>query len=91
MGQKKWTIRYETNVIKNDIPLLSHTIKQRIQKAIETKLISNPVYFGKPLRYSLNHLRSFRVGDYRILYGIDHDQYIISIYSIGHRRDIYEE
>jgi mRNA interferase RelE/StbE len=31
-----------------------------------------------------------RVGDYRILYLIDDQQHTVSIYRIGHRRDVYE-
>lgn len=30
-----------------------------------------------------------RVGSYRILYTIDEDQRLITVYAIGHRRDIY--
>ncbi len=85
-----WQIRYAESVVADDIPRLDHAVKQRIRKAIETKLTIDPVRFGKPLRHSLHHLRSLRVGDYRILYHIDVDARVISIASIGHRRDIYE-
>lgn len=91
MSQPKWTIRYADSVVKNDIKALDHAIKQRIRKAIETKLAIDPFHFGKPLRYSLYNLRSLRVGDYRVLYHIDNEQNIISVSAIGHRRDIYEE
>ena len=86
-----WQIRYGETVVREDIPRLDRTAKQRIRKAIETKLTTDPLRFGKPLRHSLNHLRSLRVGDYRVLYHVDHEQSLISIASIGHRRDVYED
>jgi len=85
-----WQIQYADQVVREDIPKLDHATKQRIKKAIETKLVSDPRRFGKPLRHSLHHLRSLRVGDYRILYHLDHDAMMVSIVSIGHRRDVYE-
>jgi len=30
-----------------------------------------------------------RVGDYRVLYEVDHAQRIVSVFAIGHRRDVY--
>lgn len=32
-----------------------------------------------------------RVGDYRIIYDVDHAEKLISVEKIGHRRDVYEE
>jgi len=30
-----------------------------------------------------------RVGDYRIVYGIDDEQRVVEVVHIGHRRDVY--
>lgn len=87
----EWTIRYADSVVSNDLPALDHTAKQRIRKAVETKLALDPMHFGKPLRYSLFNFRSLRVGDYRVLYHIDHEHHLISISAIGHRSEIYED
>lgn len=86
-----WRIQYADSVVQDDIPRLDHAAKQRIKKAIETKLTSDPLRFGKPLRHSLHHLRTLRVGDYRVLYHLDHDAMLVSIASIGHRRDVYDD
>ena len=86
----EWSIRYSDDTIKKDIPKLSISIKQRIKLSIENKLMKNPLHFGKPLRYSLNNLRCLRVGDYRVLYAVDHEQNIISVVSIAHRKDVYK-
>ena len=85
-----WQIRYSDLVVRQDIPKLDKAVGKRIQKGIEAKLITDPMRFGKPLRYSLYHLRSLHVGDYRVLYQLDHDTKTVSIASIGHRKDVYE-
>ncbi|MFP5468206.1 MAG: type II toxin-antitoxin system RelE family toxin [Alphaproteobacteria bacterium] len=86
-----WKLRYADSVIREDIARLDLAVRQRIRKSIETKLVIDPLRFGKPLRHSLHHLRSLRVGDYRVLYHLDQDAQMVSIVSIGHRRVIYEE
>lgn len=86
-----WRIRYEEHVVREDIKGLDRTIKNRIRKAIDQKLTQDPQHFGKPLRYSLNSLRSLRVGDYRVLYAIDREKALVSIVSIAHRRHVYDD
>ena len=85
-----WQIRYSDAVVSEDIPALGTAAKKRIKAAIETKLMRDPLTFGKPLRYSLSGQRSLRVGDYRVLFTLDHSTHTISITAIGHRSDIYE-
>lgn len=82
-----YNILYQDEVIKKHIPKLSVAVKSIIKSNIESKLISDPISFGKPLRYSLKGHRRLRVGDYRIVYRIDGDDVIII--AIKHRKDIY--
>ena len=44
----------------------------------------------KALTGDLSGLYKLRAGDYRILYEILHDERIIVIHAIGHRREIYQ-
>lgn len=30
-----------------------------------------------------------RVGDYRILYVVDDEEFVVTVLSVGHRRDVY--
>jgi mRNA interferase RelE/StbE len=89
-GNNPFTVEYVASVLKEDIPKLPQNIRKTIKNAIETRLIMDPVQFGKPLRYSLSGLRSLRVGDYRIIYTINLKQKLVSILSIAHRREVYE-
>jgi mRNA interferase RelE/StbE len=59
-----------------------------VKAAIET-LTLEPER-GKPLQLTLKGLRSWRTGDYRIIYRIMGDRIEILIIAIGHRRDIYD-
>lgn len=82
-------IEYLESVVRDDIPKLSHAARIQIRKAIESKLTSHPIEFGKPLRYSLKGARSLRVGDYRVVYKIEPSD-VVLIVKIGHRREVYE-
>lgn len=90
-GSKSYTIEYLLSVVEEDIPLLPKRIKSSIKKAIEERLMTDPIGFGKPLRYSLRGHRRLRVGDYRIVYRIDLDIKLVIIVTIKHRKDIYKE
>ena len=73
--------------ITDDLANIPVNIKKRIQKAIESRLIVDPINYGLPLRKSLQGHRKLRVGDYRIIYRIDAEKIIVL--KIGHRRDVY--
>jgi mRNA-degrading endonuclease RelE of RelBE toxin-antitoxin system len=84
-----WRIEYLESVVRDDIPILSEAVRRRIRKAIEDKLGSNPVEFGKPLRYSFKGARRLRVGDHRVIYRIEPPDVVLAV-KIGHRRDVYD-
>ena len=83
-----YNIHYSDQVVQRDISRLSQPVKIIIRKAIESKLLIDPIKFGKPLRYNLKGCRSFRVGDYRVIYQLLGNT--ISILLIRHRKDCYK-
>lgn len=85
-----YSVQYLDSV-KEDLRGLQKSVKEKIRKAIERKLMLNPIEFGKPLQYSLKGLRRLRVEDYRIIYQIDLDSKTVLIVKIGHRKEVYEE
>jgi mRNA interferase RelE/StbE len=85
-----YRIVYLESVVRHDIPGLSASAKRRIRKAIEQKLGSHPVEFGKPLRYSFRGARRLRVGHYRVIYAIEPPDVVVVV-KIGHRRDVYSD
>lgn len=84
-----FTVEYLESV-KDDLRFISKGDKQKIRKAIESKLVNNPIEFGKPLQYSLKGLRRLRVGDFRVIFQIDAKANLVLIVKIGHRKDIYD-
>jgi mRNA interferase RelE/StbE len=83
-------IEYLESVVREDIPSLSKAGKDQIRKAIERKLTSHPVEFGKPLRYSFKGARRLRVGDWRVIYRIEPPDVVVVV-KIGHRKEVYED
>lgn len=90
-GNNTYYIEYLESVVNDDIPLLPKKIKASIKNAIEERLMTDPIGFGKPLRYSLKGHRRLRVGDYRIVYRIEQNKRVVVIVAIKHRKDIYED
>jgi len=83
-----YKIEYLESVVEDDISNLTKSEKIKIKKAIEEKLVNDPVRFGKPLQYSLKGCRRLRVGDYRVVYVIEKD--VVIIVKIGHRKEVYK-
>ena len=83
-----WKIVYKKSVEK-DLKNISSNIKTAIKKSIETKLMTDPLLFGKPLRKNLTGLMKLRVRDYRIIYSVDRKIVVVYVIKIGHRKDIY--
>ena len=85
-----YRIEYLESVVRHDIPALPSNARGRIRSAIDRKLGSHPIEFGKPLRYSFRGARRLRVGDYRVIYTIEPPETVVII-KIGHRREVYED
>ena len=68
------------------IAKLPATVQQRLQVAIE-RLAAHPE-LGKMLTGHLESIGSYRTGDYRILYRVEHPSTLL-ILTVGHRRDVY--
>ena len=62
--------------------------QERIGRKIED-LKSNPE-LGKPLTGKLAGLWSLRTGDYRALYQIRHNELLILVLKIRHRKNAYD-
>lgn len=83
-------MEYLASVVQEDIPQLPKSAKQMIKRAIESRLMVDPIGFGKPLRYSLKGHRRLRVSDYRVIYRIEPEKKNLIVVAIKHRKKIYE-
>lgn len=85
----KWSISYKEST-KKDLKKISHDLRYIIRRAIEEKLMVDPLKFGLPLRRSLKGYMKLRVGDYRIIYSVKKKTVTVHVIKIGRRKDVYE-
>jgi len=78
---------YHPDVKKQDIPKLNGDVRDRIRKAIETRLMIAPHDYGEPLRKTLKGYWKMRVGDCRVVFRVDGEA--ILVLGICHRKDVY--
>jgi len=84
----RFTVTYDSVVRRDDTPKMSATWKRKVRQAIETKLLTHPDVYGKPLRRSLKGFRKLRVGDYRVIFRIQDTR--ILVFAILHRSVVYD-
>lgn len=82
-----WAVVYKKSVQK-DLKRISRDIQYIIRRAIEDKLMIDPLRFGLPLRRDLKGRMKLRVGDYRIIYTIDKNTVTVYVIKIGHRKEV---
>lgn len=81
-----WTIRFTASAAKA-VRKLDPEIRRRVRLAVAT-LREEPER-GKPLQLTLKGLRSWRTGDFRIVYRLEARQVEVLVIAVGHRRDVY--
>lgn len=84
----EFKIIYQLAVTQEDIPRIAETWRNKIESAIEEKLVTHPDVYGKPLRRSFRGYRKLRVGDYRVVFRIEALQ--VKIFAIAHRSVVYK-
>jgi mRNA interferase RelE/StbE len=85
-----WKVVYKKSVQK-DLRGISPDVQYIIRRAVEEKLMTDPLRFGLPLRRNLWGLMKLRVGDYRIIYSIEKEAVTVHVIKIGHRKDVYDK
>ncbi len=81
-----WTIRFTASAAKA-VRKLDPEIRRRVRLAVAT-LREEPER-GKPLQLTLKGLRSWRTGDFRIVYRLEAGRVEVLVIAVGHRRDVY--
>jgi mRNA interferase RelE/StbE len=82
-----WTLVYAASAVRS-LRKLDPQVQRRIKAALE-ELAETPER-GKPLQMTLEGLRSWRTGDFRIVYRVLGERIEVLVLAIGHRRDVYE-
>lgn len=83
-----YELYYHPQVRQSDLPRIDPAARERIRKAIETRLGEMPQYHSEPLRKTLKPYRKLRVGDYRVIFRVDGDR--VFVLAVLHRKDAYQ-
>ncbi len=87
-----YKIRITTN-FKRDLKALDRDISSRIISKIEW-LAKHPEAIRHPLKHipkDLKGLHKYRIGNYRVLFWVDHNNKALTLYGIEHRRSVYDK
>ena len=82
-----YNIVYKKSV-QNDLKKLSKAEARRVLNQLEEELSKNAADYPV-LKGPFAGLRKYRVGDYRVIYAILHDDVVIL--RVGHRKDVYKK
>ena len=82
-----WEVVY-TLTAKAAIRKLDPGTRNKVRAAVD-ELSKDPLQ-GKPLSFTLKGLRSWRTGDWRIIYRAEAEKVVVVVVTVGHRRDVYE-
>ena len=85
---KKWKMQFTPEAARL-LSKLHPKNKKHIKKAV-IELRQNP-YTGKDLQEELFGFKSLRIKKYRIIYFLKEEEYLLRIYYIGQRSDVYEQ
>ena len=85
---KKWKLRFTPEAARL-LSKIHPENKKYIKKALK-ELRQNP-YTGKDLQEELFGFNSLRIKKYRIIYDMREDEYLLRIYYIGQRSNVYEQ
>lgn len=77
-----------TRTVAESIISLHPDIKKQIKIAV--KELSVAPYTGKELQEELSGFLSYRFKRYRIIYQVNDQDKVLTIFMLGHRRDVYE-
>ncbi|PWJ54606.1 addiction module toxin, RelE/StbE family [Quadrisphaera granulorum] len=68
---------------------LPEAVAAAVLEFLRGPLAENPHRVGRPLRGSVEGLRSARRGDYRVIYEIQEHRVVVRVIRMQHRRDAY--
>lgn len=80
-----------TPTFERDFRKLDDTVARRVSKKI-AHLAAHPELMGQALHNmpaDLAGLQKYRVGDFRVLYWIDHSERLLKLYAVQHRSTVY--
>lgn len=75
---------------EKDLLNIDHQQIPRIIKSVES-LIKNPFPNQSLKLHGTNKLYRIRIGDYRVIYQVNNNENILTIFYVRHRKDVYRK
>ncbi len=75
---------------ERNLERLDKTIARRILRKLHWLAENAEIIEPKGLKKNLSGFAKLREGDYRVIYQISHEEQIVFIRFVGHRREIYK-
>ncbi len=75
--------------VEEDFLKLNQSLRLKVINKIERYLAKDPQNLGKPLTGAFKGFWRYRFDDYRIIYRIAHKEILITVFRVGHRKDVY--
>lgn len=69
---------------------LDKIVVQRVLDKLKWFLQNIEAVNFKPLEGNLSGMYKLRVGDWRVIYEINHTDKVVTVHKVGHRREIYK-
>ncbi len=85
-----YRVEYAESVEK-DLAKLDKPLRAKVVHKIENYLARDPEGLGKPLAGVFKGFWRYRFDDYRIIYRIKYREILISVFRIGHRKNVYSK
>jgi mRNA interferase RelE/StbE len=82
-----YSVSFLKTAVRN-LAALPKTVQLQVTVKID-ELASTPLPHGVQKLHGEDKLYRIRIGDYRVLYEVDHQTSVVTIIMIGHRRDVY--
>jgi mRNA interferase RelE/StbE len=82
----KWRVIFARTAEK-ELGRLSHELQLRLGRAI--RLLEDEPIPAQSMRLKDRKEFRLRIGDYRVLYVIEHETRVLTISAIGHRSEVY--
>ena len=84
-----YSVEFTAEALANQAKL-TEAVQERISKKIDWLAENFAQITPMPLSANLSGFFKLRVGDYRVIYSFNDDLKVITIYQIGHRKEIYD-
>ena len=86
-----WKIEFAPEAVR-ELNKLDGQVSRRILRFLRDRVanLDNPRSIGSALQGAqLGEFWKYRVGDYRIICGIDDEKVLILVLRVGHRKEVY--